>query len=138
MDDETLPVAADEFILRRIHRVYYQADLPVPVQFAAFRPNAQDDTGLSVFRERFTTAADVLAGLPADKRADYYLARLAVSELRKLGLTVVPDPDPDGPTGHAVIPELSNSAYRAEKQRLKQVQLELAELAGQNLVHTPD
>ena len=46
-------------------------------------------------------------------------------------------PDPQGPAGHAVIPELSWPAYQADKQRLKQVQLELAKLASAGIVYNP-
>jgi hypothetical protein len=52
-------------------------------------------------------------------------------------LTVVPEPDPNGPPGHAIIPELSWSAYQANKRRLKQVQVEMAKLASAAIVHPP-
>jgi hypothetical protein len=52
-------------------------------------------------------------------------------------LTVLAAPDPSGPSGHAVIPELSWPAYQADKQRLKPIQLELARLASAELVHHP-
>ncbi|HYT93929.1 MAG TPA: hypothetical protein VEL76_34740 [Gemmataceae bacterium] len=135
--DEQQPVAEGEFVYRRIHRNYYQAGLPMPVAVAAFRPTDLDTTGLSVFREPFVKAVDVLAGIADDKKNNYYVARLAVSDLRKLGLSVLPRPDPDGPPGHAEIPELSSAAYQADKQRLKQIQVELAKLASQGIVHQP-
>ena len=68
---------------------------------------------------------------------DYYVARIVVKDLHRLGLTVAPEPDPNGPVGHAIIPELSWQAYQADKQRLKQVQVELAKLASTAIVHQP-
>jgi hypothetical protein len=44
--DEKQPVDDSEFIYRRIHRMYYQADLPMPVQPVAFRPTQNDTTGI--------------------------------------------------------------------------------------------
>jgi hypothetical protein len=117
--------------------MYYQADLPMPVQPVAFRPTQNDTTGISVFRASLVQPADTLANLEAGKRNEYYVARLAVRDLRALGLTVVPDPQPDGPAGHAIIPELSCQAYQTDKRRLKQVQLELARLASAEIVHRP-
>ncbi len=51
-----------------------------------------------------------------------------------MGLTIVPEPDPDMPTGHAVIPELSLQEYTRTPQRLKEVQEQLARLASDNIV----
>jgi len=135
--DERQPVDASEFVYRRIPRMYYQAGLPVLFRVIAFRPTSNDDTGLSVFRAGFVAPADTLANLEAGKQKEYYVVRLAVQDLLKLGLTVVPEPDPDGPPGHAVIPELNWPAYQAEKARLKGVQLELAKLASADIVHRP-
>jgi hypothetical protein len=135
--DEHQPVDETEFVYRRIHRVYYQADLPLPIQPAAFRPTPNDTTGISVFRARLVQPAATLANVDAGKQNEYYVARLAVRALRNLGLTVVPDPVPNGPAGHAIIPELSWQSYQADKRRLKQVQLELARLASADIVHKP-
>jgi hypothetical protein len=135
--DEHQPVDASEFVYRRIPRNHYQAGLPIPIQRAAFCPNPHDTTGLSVFRAAFVQPADILTNIDASKRNNYYVARIAVQDLHRLALTVEPDPDPDGPPGHAIIPELSYRAYQADKQRLKQVQLELAKLASAAIVHQP-
>src|SRR5437879_2784019 len=45
--------------------------------------------------------ADTLAGVDPSKQKDYYGARLAVEDLHRLGLTIVPDPNPDGPRTRA-------------------------------------
>lgn len=138
MEDEQQPVADDEFVLRRVHRVYYDQHLPIPIQPAAFRPTQRDTTGISVLRERFATPADTLANLPPDKRADYYVVRLPVRDLLTLGLSVVPEPIPGGPPGHAVIPELNRGAYARNKRGLKEIQLRLAMLAGSHIVHSAE
>src|SRR5207253_2368721 len=112
-------VADDEFVYRRIPRSFYRVDLSPPVQPLAFRPNPNDTTGLSVFRAALLRPEDTLANVDAARRNDFYVARLAVADLRALGLTVVPEPDPHGPPGHAIIPELSWQAYQADKGRVK-------------------
>jgi hypothetical protein len=136
--DERQQVVATEFVYRRIHHVYFHADLARPVDAAAFRPNQSDTTGLSVFRALFCSQPeDTLANVDAAKRSEYFVVRLAVQDLLHLGLTVTPDPDPNGPPGHAVIPELSWPEYQARKQRLKKIHVELAQLASGAIVHRP-
>jgi hypothetical protein len=97
--DEHDPVDDGEFVFRRIHRTFFDPRVQIPIQFPAFRPNPNDTTGLSVFRARFVQPADTLASLDPAKAKDYYVARLAVRDLRNLGLTVVPEPAPRRPTG---------------------------------------
>ena len=135
--DEHQPVEDSEFVYRRIPRIYYQAGLPMPIHPAAFRPNSNDSSGLSVFRAAFVKPTDTLTTIDSSKRNNYYVARIAVQDLHRLGLAVVPEPDPNGPLGHAIIPELSWQAYQADKRRLKQVQVELAKLASAAIVHQP-
>jgi len=137
MNDQHEPVADDEYVYRRVPAAFYLPTLPVPVQFPAFRPNQKDATGLSVFRAKFVKPADTLANVAAAKRADYYVARLAVRDLLALGLSVVPEPHPAGPAGHAVVPELRWSAYEADKKRLKPGLLALAGLASKDIVLRP-
>jgi hypothetical protein len=129
-------VGQDEFVLRRIHRNHCQTDLPRVIHFAAFRPSHEDTRGLSVFRERSVSAAQVAAS--GRKPGEYFVARLSVQSLRDLGLTVVPDADASTLPGHALIPELALADYERDKPRLKDVLLELSRLAGQTIVHEPD
>ncbi len=135
--DENQPVDQTEFVYRRIPRIYFQAGVPVLFRITAFRPTSQDSTGLSVYRAGFLQPVDILADLQTSKQNDYFVVRLAVQDLQWLGLTVVPEPDPNGPPGHAVIPELSWQAYQANKERLKDIQLELAKLATAAILHQP-
>lgn len=134
--DENQPVEDEEFVYRRIHQNFYDPKLTQAVLFEAFRPNKNDTTGLSVFRAQFAQPKDTLPADPA-KAKDYYVARLAVQDLRKLGLTVVPEPQPNGPPGHAAIPEISYQAYQANKQSWKPILVELAKLASADIVHQP-
>jgi hypothetical protein len=135
--DELQPVDDSEFVYRRILQRFYDPELPVPIPPLAFRPNQNDTTGISVFRARFVEPADTLVGVDADKRTTYYVAQLLIRDLRKLGLTVIPEPDPEGPAGHAVIPELSWKAYQANKRDLREIQLELGKLASEGIVLRP-
>jgi hypothetical protein len=137
VDDQSSPVDDSEFVYRRVHRSFVDEALALPIQPAAFRPNPNDTTGLSVFRARFVQPADTLTAVPEAKRGEYVIARIAVRDLLRLGLSLKPDPDPDGPPGHAIIPELSWPAYSADKKHLKVVQLELATLASRDIVHRP-
>jgi hypothetical protein len=90
--DEHDPVDDGEFVFRRIHRSFYTPGVATPVWPWAFRPNANDTTGISVFRASFGPPASILATLDPAKAQDYYVARLSVAALRILGLTVEPDP----------------------------------------------
>jgi hypothetical protein len=119
--DERDPVDDGEFIYRRIHRVFLDPKTQILVQFPAFRPNQNDTTGISVFRAHFLRPVDTLVHIDPAKARDYCVARLAVGDLRSLGLTVIPNPLAGGPPGHALIPELSLATYQAHKKQFKMV-----------------
>jgi hypothetical protein len=133
--DEHDPVDESEFVYRRIHPSFYDSSLPIAVMREAFRPSRNDVTGLSVLRARFAQPEDTFANRDPAKVAGFYVARLSVRALRNLRLTVVPEPHPGGPPGHAVIPELSWAAYQSQKEHLKPILLELAKLANAEIVH---
>jgi len=135
--DELDPVDDAEFVYRRIHRTFFDKNAPIPVQFPAFRPNVNDSTGLSVFRALFVQPAQTVANIDPAKANEYLVARLLVQDLLRLGLTVAPEPAGDEAPGHAVIPQLSWDAYRADKQKWKPILVELAKLASKDLVHLP-
>jgi hypothetical protein len=82
MSDSPPSVSADEFILRRIHRNHYDSTQPLRVQPAAFRPSPADTGGLSVYRERFISPAEVAAA--GRSAGDYFVARLSVQTLHVL------------------------------------------------------
>jgi hypothetical protein len=137
--DEHDPLEDGELLYRRIHRTFLDPSVPIPIQLPAFRPTANDTTGLSLFRARFLAQPqDALANLAPDKAKNYYVTRLVVRDVRSLGLTIVPEPIPGEPPGHAVIPELSWVSYQAQKQQWKPLLAELAKLASAAIVHQPD
>ncbi len=133
--DEHDPVDDREFVYRRIHRTFFDSSLPIPIRVGAFRPNPNDTTGLSVVRADFGPPTTILAAIDPLRANEYHIAQLSVADLRRLGLSVIPDPVPSGPRGHAVIPELSWPAYQARKQALKLVLVELTKLASAKIVH---
>ncbi|MBI3461649.1 MAG: hypothetical protein HY000_01110 [Planctomycetes bacterium] len=135
MSTAPLSVGSHEFILRRVHKNHYDASQPFPTQPAAFRPSPSDTAGLSVYRESLISPVEVAA--TGRRPGDYYVVRLSVQTLHALNLSVIPDELTDGPRGHALIPELSVTAYQQNKQGLKGVLTELARLASQAVVYTP-
>ena len=108
-----------------------------PIRREAFRPNRNDDTGISVFRALFAEPADIVANIAPEKQNEYVVASISVADLKKLGLTVVADPEPDGPAGHAIIPELSLPVYDANKAHCKEIAFKLATLASAAIVDPP-
>ncbi|MBI3273183.1 MAG: hypothetical protein HYZ53_29605 [Planctomycetes bacterium] len=135
MSQEEGSVELAEFVLRRVHRNHYDAGKPIPVTPAAFRPSDRDTQGLSVSRLKYVTAEQLAAS--GRQPHDYYVVQLAVEEISRLGLTVVQDPDPRAPPGHAFIPELTADHYRSDKQRMKDLTFRLAEVASRAIVHVP-
>ena len=135
MDTAADPVAPDEFVLRRVAKDYYQANLPIPIQWVAFKPWPRDATGLSVYRERSVRAERIVASVIASKRGDLCIARLSVRDLLALGLTVVPE-EADL-LGHAVIRELRFENYQRDKKRFREVLVELARIASRDIIYRP-
>jgi hypothetical protein len=135
MSQECELLEPDEFVFRRIHKNHVSPGTPPIVGFAAFRPTTEDTAGLSVYEEKLISAAAVAAA--GRKPGEYYVARLLVSDLHQLGLTVRKDEQPNGPVGHALIPELSLDACRIDKARWRAIQVLLAEIAGKGIVVFP-
>lgn len=92
MSQESEAFSPDEFIVRRMHKNHYDAAQPAPVTTVALRPTPQDTTGLSVSRQKYTTAEALAAS--GRRPGESYTVRLGVAELQRLGLSVMPDPDP--------------------------------------------
>jgi hypothetical protein len=133
MSAEQDAVDVQEYVLRRIHKSNYDAQLRVAVKPVAFKPTESDEDGISVYRERFVAPAEVAAA--GRTPGAYYVARLAVEALQALGITVVPTPG--DLHGHAVLAELNRPFHEKEKQRSRELQLKLAELASQAIVYQP-
>jgi hypothetical protein len=130
------PVNPGESILRRVHRQHFDPLLPLPIHFAAFRPTKDDTAGLAVFRETYLSPAGVAAA--GRRPGECAVVRLAVADLARLGLRVVPDELPKGPPGPALITELNVRDYSQDRQRWRDGLLELARLASLAIVHLPE
>lgn len=138
MKDESDPVSPDEFILRRIPNLpnYINMELPMPVVRGAFGPSSSDIDGLSVYRENFVSAQDVAED--GNNLAGYYVVRLRAQDIFNLGMDLIPNPINGQLPGHTLIPELSLIAKKADRNKYKDLTLELAKLASNDIVYSPD
>jgi hypothetical protein len=134
MSGEPQSVDVMEYVLRRIHKEHFDGTLAISFRPAAFKPTESDQDGLSVYRERFVSPSEVAAG--GRTSGAYYVVRLAVQDLHRLSLSVVPTPGPL--PGHAVILELNRAFYESNKNRSRDLQLELCRPASHAIVHRPD
>ena len=102
---------------------YYREDLSSPIQKEVFRPTQRDIDGISVFREHFTTALDLVTKLPGERRApsEYLVLRIPVEAIRAMMLSVVPTPNEDTLPGHSEIPELNAQTRKRQRRALQQV-----------------
>lgn len=110
MGDGVEPIEDDECLYRRVSLDYYdpdQADEPSPL---AFHPRAYDQTGISVFRAKYTTPELVVQN---DRGKRYYVAVLRAGDLRAHGIQVVPCAE-GHPSGHAEIPGLTYENRRTD------------------------
>jgi len=140
MKVESDPIGDEEFLLRRFPNLdlYYDPQATPPVTALAFKPIKQDTDGISLYREIFVTIQDVAAGARTPNWC--YIVRLRAKEIRTLGITIEPTPSADGLPGHCSIPELAVQHYeagRAEKDKHKDIHLELAKLASKDIVYFP-
>ena len=137
------PVADEEWLLRKVSvrsgRYDGESGRLLP---ESFMPIKTDETGISLDRQRsaerpeFRTPKQAACG-DADRQPDgYFVARLSVTEVRALGLTVKPDPLPDNP-GHVLIPEMSypmrKSKDQVEKNRVLAGEAALAQRVAEVL-----
>jgi hypothetical protein len=136
--DECATVLDDEWVLRRVHKNHFKPQKPTPIERVAFQPSDEDVEGLSVFRAAFVTPSQIVAASRGGN--NYYVAKLAVSDLVKFSppLTVKPDSDADQPPGHAVVPELNATRLKSDKYPSKELQRDLAKLASKHIVWRPD
>ena len=103
MADGTEPIDDDELLYRRVPIVHFnQSNDPKPTP-EAFRPHANDTTGLSIYRAKYKGVEQV-AQSPREQR--YYVAVFRAGDLRACGIAVEPRPKPDDP-GHAELPGLT-------------------------------
>lgn len=131
------PVLPTERVLRRIHKMYYNAKERT-VNAGAFSPRKDDADGISLFRELFATPKEVAAA--GRKSGNHYVGRLDVGDLLGIEVTVKASPEPDGPRGHAVIPEMNITEWNNKKKnpKLKEIRKRMADMAARDIAFDPD
>jgi hypothetical protein len=98
------PISDDELLYRRVPASLNLYD-PISKPHLlpdAFRPNANDVTGLSVYRAKYKSVEQAAQGRAGK---EYYVAVLRAGDLRSKGIEVSPRPL-EGEPGHAEIPGL--------------------------------
>lgn len=132
------PVEPTEFVLRRIHIKFYDSTLDVQVMPEAFKPTESDTDGISFVREDYTEDPDdALVDVVPEKRHLYYVGRIPVAKFIELGLSVEESRTPTCP-GHSHVPQIKFSAYKgAQKPILWGKMIELAKVAGGDIVYRP-
>ena len=137
MKGEDEPVTSDEFLVRCIWTFNYKPALAQPIVREAFEPRKDETDGISVFRLACLTSAEqALEAFAANKQDRYALALLPVTEIEKLGLSVVPAKI-DVVPGHAVLPELNITMCIADRAKCRAVQKQLAMFANRSIVRVP-
>ena len=109
-DAYAISIADNEIVLRRIPEHWYNPETGF-VDPQALTPHKNDTTGLSFGRAMFHGAEQEAAKGRAGKR--YYVAVLAVTDVRASGATIVASPLPGDPA-HAEIPDLTHEVKRTK------------------------
>ena len=125
-------VGVNEIVLRRIVKdiIYIKLTPPYIVERVAFNPSKRDIDGISLFRETLSSVQEVAVAGANPK--GYFVARLRVSDIYALGLTLVPT---DGPLpGHVIIPEINWNIRKTLRDRLQEYTIALANMASNNVV----
>jgi len=113
MADGTEPIEDNELLYRRIPSVYFNRENDPHPSPMAFRPRKYDKTGLSFYREKHSSPAEVASSGAGER---YYVAVLRAGDLRAHGIEVVPMPVPGNP-GHAELPDLR---YENRKEKTQE------------------
>lgn len=135
MVTESDSIQPDEMLLRRVLNQPNVIDfnLKHPLQRLAFRPTNNDIDGLSLFRKLFTTPEKI--AMTGTNPSGYYIFEIAAQDIFSIGLTIVPDPQPGQPSGHALIPEI-NSLSRSDREAeriSKKHQQALVDIVNRNI-----
>ena len=143
MKSETEPITDDEWLLRRVRVERFQNDKSPTISPNAFEPRVQgrnpDLDGISLYREAcLSSPSDILATVAPERLGEYGIVRIPVSLLASLHLSVLSRCDARI-LGHVVIPEMSSTAYLADKASFTPIKLRLAEVASAegNILHIP-
>ncbi|MCH7791638.1 MAG: hypothetical protein IID31_05070 [Planctomycetes bacterium] len=130
---DSVQLQPDEIVYRRIAFVHFPPSEKQP-QVVAFTPHPNDDTGISLWRERFITAEEVAQKRP-DRRC--HVAKMLVRDLNSLGLTVIAD-DPDNDPAHAIIPELRRAVYLEDRDKGKAIANRIITEVAEVVYTSPD
>ena len=113
--DGSEPIADDEIVYRRVSDTsgWYDPNSDRPVAWAAFRPNEKDLDGISVWRAKYKSPAEVAATQARPERR-YFILVLRAARLRESGIEVKPSPQLGGP-GHATLANLNKEQYERDR-----------------------
>lgn len=139
LKDEFEPITDDEWVVRRVPANRFRDHKSPYVSPGAFEPRtkgeAPDEEGISLYRLACLGGVQPILDFIGDpnKQAMTGFVRLRVSDVRRLGLSIVASKDVNL-VGHVVIPELCAEAWRDTEHRrpaCRQHIMQLAELASQ-------
>jgi hypothetical protein len=107
------PLLDDELLYRRIpaSTSWYDPKRTPPLQPEAFRPNRNDQTGISLARAKYKTTQQAALGRAGKQ---YYVAVLRAGDIRAAGMEVAAQPLPDDP-GHAQITSLTYDGRKSKQ-----------------------
>jgi hypothetical protein len=122
MKDQQEPITDDEWLLRRVHKGYFESLVPPLIRPYAFKPQLTgrlpDTTGISLYRQScLNRTEDIFVKTMDTKRHSFGIVRVPVSLLYSNGLNVIRDDDLDDPIvlGHVVVPEINSREYEQTK-----------------------
>ena len=143
---ESDPITDDEWLLRRIPAVRVRLNKTPIISPNAFEPlmpgpkvRHPDIDGINLYRMAcLSDPNEVLATVDPSRHSEFAIARIPISLIKMLQLTVVPIFDSRVP-GHVVIPELSTNFYNSNEPRFKIILAHLAAVASEpaNLLLRP-
>ncbi|HUG70894.1 MAG TPA: hypothetical protein VMM76_24310 [Pirellulaceae bacterium] len=107
------PILDDETLYRRIpvSTNWYDPNRSPALEPEAFRPNRNDESGISVARAKYTTMQQAAL---ARVGKQYYVAVLRAGDIRAAGMELAARPLPDDPS-HA---EITSLTYESRKSKL--------------------
>mgnify|MGYP007026272002 CR=1 FL=1 len=110
------PVLDEEILYRRIPAStnWYDPDRTPPLEAEAFRPNRNDESGVSLARAKYKTVEQAACGRAGKQ---YYVAVLRAGDMRAAGVDVAARPLADDPS-HTEIPGLTYD-NRKSKQAIE-------------------
>lgn len=115
--DGTEPVANDEILYRSIsvHSGWYDPNQHPPINHTAFTPKRHDDSGISLWRQKYIKTSREAAA-KGRQGSDYYVAVLRAGDLNAKGVEIVSNPhEGEAGIGHASIPVLNYGDRRTDR-----------------------